>query len=536
VEHSECRHRDISARPSRLIRIVSSRESTVLRLVESSEQTELPTYAALSHCWGNLQPLRTTRDNFGQHKAGIHFSALPKTFQDAVIVTKYFGFEHLWIDSLCIIQDIPTDWEYECSRMAGIYSNSELTIAAGDAANGSIGFLRNYDTPKRSCCSLELQDLPGHEEEGIIVEHVDYVPNRITRSSSDHPSRLSSRGWALQEQMLSNNVLTFRNGHMDWDCRRFTRTDDCHYPSTEIRGHYLSINNVVKRSLRDCAGDTEIYNFWLEVVETYSSRELSHATDRLPALSGMAQAFSLALSEKDDYMAGLWRRNLAGGLTWKPDSRGREDGDALVKLASDQTAPSWSWASQSGPISFGILDSVRGVGPYRTELIVNSVQVSPSGLDLFGRVSGGTITVTGQLTEILLRPAPEWMHPGTFQVARVPPTHLEANATLDCRPSNLPNRKASTRKEVYALLVVSDLESDWSDESSATTIWEWFGLALEKVESKSDRDVFRRIGIIHGQRVDGMVKEEGNPNVSRFIKTPIEDYFEDCKRTVLDII
>lgn len=237
ANHLECCHKDISVHPSRLLHIVPLREHSILRLIESSEYLEVPTYIALSYCWGDSHQLRTTKDNVAQHRIGIEFSALPKTFQDAITVTQYLEFEYLWIDSLCIIQDMPEDWEYECSRMAGIYANAVLTIAAADAANSSVGFLHNYDAPKPLSCQLpyhESGDLAKHENEYIIVEHIPYRPSY----SPDKPSRLSQRGWTLQEGLLSNRVLNFRTGRLEWDCRKFTRTDDCHYPYNRMGGIY----------------------------------------------------------------------------------------------------------------------------------------------------------------------------------------------------------------------------------------------------------------------------------------------------------
>ncbi|KAK0715889.1 hypothetical protein B0H67DRAFT_447179, partial [Lasiosphaeris hirsuta] len=43
--------------------------------------------------------------------------ALPKTFKDAIRVTRYLGLDHLWIDSLCIIQDSAENWRAESGMM-----------------------------------------------------------------------------------------------------------------------------------------------------------------------------------------------------------------------------------------------------------------------------------------------------------------------------------------------------------------------------------------------------------------------------------
>jgi hypothetical protein len=38
---------------------------------------------------------------------------LPKTFADAVIATRRFGYRYLLIDSVCILQDSIEDWRRE---------------------------------------------------------------------------------------------------------------------------------------------------------------------------------------------------------------------------------------------------------------------------------------------------------------------------------------------------------------------------------------------------------------------------------------
>jgi len=42
---------------------------------------------------------------------------MPLTFQHAIIFTRRLGFRHIWIDSLCIIQDSKPDWEEQAAKM-----------------------------------------------------------------------------------------------------------------------------------------------------------------------------------------------------------------------------------------------------------------------------------------------------------------------------------------------------------------------------------------------------------------------------------
>ncbi|KAL1614246.1 hypothetical protein SLS54_009896 [Diplodia seriata] len=73
--------------------------------VESQEA-----YAALSHCWVNHVPLRALKANIQDLQREIQEEELPRTFRDALAVTRQLGIPYLWIDSLCIIQDDKEDW------------------------------------------------------------------------------------------------------------------------------------------------------------------------------------------------------------------------------------------------------------------------------------------------------------------------------------------------------------------------------------------------------------------------------------------
>jgi Heterokaryon incompatibility protein (HET) len=72
------------------------------------------------------------------HKGGITWDKLPRTFQDAISFTRRLKIRYLWIDSLYIFQDDNKDWQRQASRMPSIYENSYVTLAAmaSDSSNG----------------------------------------------------------------------------------------------------------------------------------------------------------------------------------------------------------------------------------------------------------------------------------------------------------------------------------------------------------------------------------------------------------------
>jgi hypothetical protein len=92
---------------------------------------------------------------------------------------------------------------------------------------------------------------------------------------------------------------------------------------------------------------------WFRIVGLYSSKKLTHVSDTLVALSGIAREFQR--HSNDEYLAGLWRSQILKCLRWErmatsPSSSER----TLASLPAAENgendaqylAPSWSWASK----------------------------------------------------------------------------------------------------------------------------------------------------------------------------------------------
>jgi hypothetical protein len=68
---------------------------------------------------------------------------------------------YIWNDSLCIVQDDPTDWDIESTKMADVYQNVCLTLSATASPGNSYGC---YDEQLVAGDATEihlLQDYPG---------------------------------------------------------------------------------------------------------------------------------------------------------------------------------------------------------------------------------------------------------------------------------------------------------------------------------------------------------------------------------------
>ncbi|KAK2595008.1 hypothetical protein QQS21_007262 [Conoideocrella luteorostrata] len=117
-------------------------------------------YVALSHCWGSSNDVGrfcAYKHNIMELMQSIDSRRLPRTFQDAVTVARGIGIMHLWIDSLCIIQDDGEDWESESTRMDQVFSGAYCTIGVGSAKSSFEGFLK--DRNSRPCVQLEVPNV-----------------------------------------------------------------------------------------------------------------------------------------------------------------------------------------------------------------------------------------------------------------------------------------------------------------------------------------------------------------------------------------
>lgn len=95
----------------------------------------------LSHTWGETRLISLTTANYKEYTFQIAKNLFPKTFLNAMEVTRQFGVFYLWIDCLCIIQDSADDWHAESSLMSNVYSGSWCNIAATRAENSDSGLV-----------------------------------------------------------------------------------------------------------------------------------------------------------------------------------------------------------------------------------------------------------------------------------------------------------------------------------------------------------------------------------------------------------
>jgi hypothetical protein len=213
--------------PKRAIQVGLSDNATI-RLFEHNDFFSVhdPPYLALSHCWGQSQHLTLTKATLAERKLNIAWESLPRTFQDAILVTRGIGVEFLWIDSLCIIQDDVADWEAEAAKMASIYDGAYMVLSATASSDGDGGCLfarEPYIEVKgvdhdgapfglfaRRQCPHDVFNWEEDLDEGQLDNY------RINQANINYP--LFTRAWCFQERLLATRTLHFTKYEMVFDC------------------------------------------------------------------------------------------------------------------------------------------------------------------------------------------------------------------------------------------------------------------------------------------------------------------------------
>ncbi|KAH7344239.1 heterokaryon incompatibility protein-domain-containing protein [Pyrenochaeta sp. MPI-SDFR-AT-0127] len=353
--------------PSRVVDVGPADGSEDPRLLKTNEMRG--TYLTLSHCWGNGVMTKTVAENLEIRMKGIAMGELSANLRDAVTTTRRLGFRYLWIDSLCIVQDSMTDWETEASKMAQIYNHSTLTISASRASSSNVGFLNYNDSNEPGFVALQH---PRNLGKYYLAKS---PPESSSYLADVERGPLNTRGWTLQERLLSRRSIFFGRNQMHWECQaaRYSQSSQMEpHKYAESTGGVSSLQSMLSlsSSLTNKRAE-EALKLWYEVLEMFVKRNLTYADDKLPALSGIVSVFNDALSSEGStsYMAGIWKQDVARGLMW------------MVPSQQKTRVPSWSWSSVDSRVWL-----MRRMEEPVCDLSDISCDVKPIGNDLFGRV------------------------------------------------------------------------------------------------------------------------------------------------------
>ncbi|KAN0095526.1 HET domain containing protein [Hyaloscypha variabilis] len=420
LSHSACNQQD-GGLPTRLLHISQDKETPKVRL-EDTDQSLKYDYVALSHVWSLTTPLQTRMSDFPNYRQAVPWNGLSKGLQDAIVLTLSLGLSYIWIDALCIIQDSPLDWEAECPRMASIYNNAHVVFAAHGP------------------------ELLSRKPPPVMKLH---IPD-------------PSRSWCMQEPLFATRILHFGG---TWEETIFECDTHaiCERGKLEAAAHFTTLKSVLRGAFLDPQPDA-LFSAYQRAICDYTSRRLTYPTDTLPAIYSFARNFSPYLSA---YYARLWERDLISGLQWCS-----EDYEKCSRH-QENVVPSFSWASRTGSIFWPWIPG-RDECEFATVLDIKCTLATG---DLFGKVSGGHITLRGRATEATSRLLKDEVSGDAIQAVTKGIDELrEIEVAID---SIEDFRGAEVGIEVLCLEIIRDTRS------KNRNFWKIYALVLRPVETSS---------------------------------------------------
>ncbi|KAK4140917.1 heterokaryon incompatibility protein-domain-containing protein [Dichotomopilus funicola] len=425
--------------PRRVLKISQGGQRVNLHLTKGRSAP----YLTLSHCWGPRCPLQTSKTNIGRHLHNIPLNDLPPLFRDAIALTASLGHQYLWIDSLCIIQDSPIDWDRESSMMASIYAGSTLTLAATHASSSASSlFSPRSSTP--ITISPTTKTIPYTLYARPATRHLPRHPN-----ATSFP--LLTRAWVYQERLLSPRVVHFGPDELAWECSGGggDRGPQDKVPSLRCECGYFD------RSAAASGGQGPLGlhdRFGADVKAQHAAcllRAAAHGSQGglpapkspsssssstlhwhslalaigYPPFSGLAKQMR-GVRPKARYLAGLWEDSFFRDLLWvsvlpNPGLKKQMGKDEKRNGAEPEwLAPTWSWASRGHAVRYtnGQRIQVGGLGIYQPAEMGNSGDVAselvggscellaaecvPAGVDDTGKVKSGWVKVKGYVVEV----------------------------------------------------------------------------------------------------------------------------------------
>jgi len=370
------------------------------------QATTAETYVALSYVWGGVPQFRTIKSNLSdllnQYSLRKIQNSIANVIRDAAAVVAEMQIQYLWVDSLCIIQDDATFKHSQISAMAVIYNRATATIiaASGKDANANLSMTGS---------NKEIWDLSREGTRGPELA----ILNKINKSCYNR------RGWTYQERLLSRRRIYFYEGKVYFECgagfygeqsvldlKEIPWSNTSHFKTVHPRIYDINIPsskdqpNYRARLHRDIwpmhmnFDSWDIgFKFWREVVEEFSTKDLTFERDAFDACLGVFTAFETYSEWPILYGLPIPLFHIA--LLWIPirgSSPSRRTGKQDHEQSEIDVFPSWSWIGWTGRVSLDHL--TNGVSNDFSQL--HELESRISRLDL---VTPGCITaLEGALT------------------------------------------------------------------------------------------------------------------------------------------
>ena len=304
-------------------------------------------FVALSYVWGKSQKTASVsisydcasrdRDEDGQTTPEFTQklpSFIPKTMLDAMTFVNLIGERYLWIDQLCIDQTNPEEKQRQINAMDQIFASAYLTIVSIDGPDA------DWELPGIS------RPLQQSQQPRVTLDSGRLMATFIYSTWDNNGNSIwDSRGWTLQERLLSQRCIIFAKTNISMICRT-EFFHDCLALNLGAEGVTTRLSHDYFREdgssirLDDRRWNFENYD---ALVSVFSSRKLTHETDVLNACRGSLNRLGQATGV--EFCFGLPMHDCLRALIWVPHSQ-----NTLIRRWG---FPSWSWTGWTGRIEYG---------------------------------------------------------------------------------------------------------------------------------------------------------------------------------------
>lgn len=333
----------------------------ILRLA-LREEVRSEKYATLIYCWGAGDENHfLLKDRLEDYRIGIDINILPRTIADTVLLVRHLGIRFLWIDSLCIIQRDPEDWRREAGTMRLVYQSAFVCISALKAPHSNYGL---FERAVHDICI----PIPG-ENPTSYLKAKPAAGSAGAFTEAYLSSILATRGWTMQERLLSPRVL--HNGHDEifLECRQYALSEHGWiWNKPGSCGSFLNLSDFAKVSQADLS-QSELLEVWDMLIIDYCLRRFTYETDRFIAFQGLSDLFQPLF--QCQYMFGLWEHDFYNGLTWFNSLRDT-NGSSMIHSSSINL---WSL---SGDLSAPLRRDIACEEPHEPEICGSQLQTEVS--------------------------------------------------------------------------------------------------------------------------------------------------------------
>jgi hypothetical protein len=288
-------------------------------------------------------------------------AVLPPTFRDFVSAAGRLGFRYVWIDSLCIIQggDSGVDWDRESQTMDLVYRSSSCNFAA-DWPSEETGLFNSRDPRQADDLAVTLS---VKKTEGGKATSCPYLLSEPFETRWDVEVRnapLNKRGWVLQERFLSPRILHFGRFEVLLECCELWSAERHHLTGPPDSPRLSGMNFKRLETDTTLGINHSAYWIWIHIRYAYEYCQLTVASDRLVAVSGIAR-YLRPFSPGCNYVMGVWTWMVEEQAAWcrKPALDDRQKLETIDELSpatrlaglpsviasTPYRAPSFSWAS-----------------------------------------------------------------------------------------------------------------------------------------------------------------------------------------------